>query len=41
MVYDYVVKVNGSAVEHGADGVTKLKDGKLVFDGTATTEPAP
>lgn len=40
VAYDYVVKVNGEPVEKGSDGVTKVKDGKIVFDGTAATEPA-
>jgi ketosteroid isomerase-like protein len=40
VVYDYVVKIKGDAVEKGTNGLTTIKDGKIVFDGTETTEPA-
>jgi ketosteroid isomerase-like protein len=40
VVYDYVVKQKGEILDKGTDGVTKVKDGMIVFDGTEKTEPA-
>jgi len=38
VVYDYRVLQNGGLLESGTDGVTIVKDGKIVFDGTERTE---
>jgi hypothetical protein len=35
-----VVKQKGETLDKGTDGVTKVKDGMIVFDGTEKTEPA-
>jgi ketosteroid isomerase-like protein len=40
VVYDYVVKAGGDVLDKGADGVTTVKNGQIVFDGTEKTEPA-
>jgi ketosteroid isomerase-like protein len=40
VVYDYIVKAGSDALDKGTDGLTKIKDGKIVFDGTEKTEPA-
>lgn len=39
VVYDYEVLIAGDSVETGADGLTILKGGKVVFDGTERSEP--
>ena len=43
VVYDFLVKQNGSIVAAGHDGLTVVKGGKIVWDGTvreeATTRP--
>ena len=38
VVYDYEVLVAGEIVETGTDGLTIVKDGKIVFDGTERSE---
>lgn len=38
VVYDYKVLVQGEVVETGTDGLTIVKDGRVVFDGTERTE---
>jgi ketosteroid isomerase-like protein len=40
VVYDYVVMQNGDTLDKGADGLTTIKDGKIIFDGTEKTERA-
>jgi ketosteroid isomerase-like protein len=40
VVYDYIVKAGGDTLDKGADGLTKIKDGKIIFDGTEKSEPA-
>jgi ketosteroid isomerase-like protein len=40
VVYDYVVKQKGDTLDKGMDGLTKVKAGKIIFDGTEKTEPA-
>jgi ketosteroid isomerase-like protein len=40
VVYDYVVKAGGDTLDKGTDGLTKVKDGKIIFDGTEKTESA-
>ena len=37
--YAYKVLINGQVVEEGTGGLTIVKNGKIVFDGTETTEP--
>jgi ketosteroid isomerase-like protein len=37
--YDYEVMVAGAIVEEGTGGITIVKDGKIVFDGTEETMP--
>ena len=39
VVYDFRVKQNSSIVAAGKDGLTVVKAGKIVFDGTEATEP--
>jgi limonene-1,2-epoxide hydrolase len=39
VVYDFRVKQYGSIVGAGTDGLTVVKAGKIVFDGTEATEP--
>jgi limonene-1,2-epoxide hydrolase len=39
VVYDFRVKQYASIVAAGHDGLTVVKDGKIVFDGTEATEP--
>jgi hypothetical protein len=38
VVYSYKVIIGGEAVETGTGGLTIVKDGKIVFDGTTDTE---
>ena len=38
VTYDYVVKMDGAAIETGTTGLTVVKAGKIVFDGTTDTE---
>jgi hypothetical protein len=38
VVYDFLVKQNGSIVAAGHDGLTVVKDGKIVWDGTVREE---
>ena len=40
VVYDYIVKAKGDTLDKGTDGLTKIKAGKIIFDGTEKTEPA-
>jgi ketosteroid isomerase-like protein len=40
VVYDYIVKAGSDALDKGTDGLTKIKDGKIIFDGTEKTESA-
>lgn len=40
VVYDYIVKTKGTTLDKGTDGLTKVKNGKIIFDGTEKTEPA-
>jgi ketosteroid isomerase-like protein len=40
VVYDYIVKAGGDTLDRCTDGLTKIKDGKIIFDGTEKTEPA-
>jgi hypothetical protein len=37
--YDYEVLIAGEVVETGTDGLTIVKNGKIVFDGTESSEP--
>jgi hypothetical protein len=39
VVYDFRVKQYGSVVAAGNDGLTVVKAGRIVFDGTVSTEP--
>jgi limonene-1,2-epoxide hydrolase len=39
VVYDFRVKQYRSTVAAGSDGLTVVRDGKIVFDGTVATEP--
>jgi ketosteroid isomerase-like protein len=39
VVYDFRVKQYASTVATGNDGLTVIKAGKIVFDGTEATEP--
>jgi hypothetical protein len=39
VVYDFRVKQYGAIVAAGNDGLTVVKAGKIVFDGTEATEP--
>jgi hypothetical protein len=39
VVYAYKVLINGEVVETGTGGLTIVKNGKIVFDGTEATEP--
>lgn len=38
VTYGYEVIIGGETVETGTDGLTIVKDGKIVFDGTVGTE---
>lgn len=38
VVYSYAVKVGDAVVDSGDNGLTVVKDGKIVFDGTTLTE---
>jgi ketosteroid isomerase-like protein len=38
VTYDYTVKIDGAAIESGTTGLTWVKAGKVVFDGTTDTE---
>jgi ketosteroid isomerase-like protein len=38
VVYDYIVKQKGDTLDKGTDGLTKIKAGKIIFDGTEKTE---
>jgi hypothetical protein len=40
VTYAYKVLVKGVVVEEGDGGLTIVKDGKIVFDGTVGTEPS-
>jgi len=40
VVYDYKVKQGTNLLDQGTDGLTIVKDGKIVFDGTEKTEKA-
>lgn len=37
--YSYTTYIDGEAVEEGTDGVTIVRDGKIIFDGTQSTVP--
>ena len=39
VVYDYIVKQKGDALDKGTDGLTIIKGGKIIFDGTEKTAP--
>ena len=39
VVYDFRVKQYNSIVATGSDGLTVVKDGKIVWDGTVATKP--
>lgn len=39
VVYDYEVKIGDELLDKGADGLTIVKAGKIVFDGTERTDP--
>jgi ketosteroid isomerase-like protein len=39
VVYDYIVKAGGDTLDKGTDGLTKIKAGKIIFDGTDKTDP--
>jgi limonene-1,2-epoxide hydrolase len=39
VIYDFRVKQYASIVAAGHDGLTVVKDGKIVFEGTEATEP--
>jgi hypothetical protein len=39
VVYDFRVKQGAFIVASGNNGLTVVKDGKIVFDGTEATEP--
>lgn len=39
VVYDYIVKAKGDILDTGTDGLTKVKAGKIIFDGTEKSEP--
>jgi ketosteroid isomerase-like protein len=41
VTYAYKVLQNGQVLDEGTDGLTIVKSGKIVFDGTETTEPKP
>jgi ketosteroid isomerase-like protein len=38
VTYDYAVKVGDTVLDSGTNGLTIVKDGKIVFDGTTDTE---
>jgi hypothetical protein len=40
MVYDYEVLQGGNVLAKGTNGLTLVKDGLIVFDGTEDTAPA-
>jgi ketosteroid isomerase-like protein len=40
VVYDYEVLQGGNVLDKGTNGLTIVKDGKVVFDGTEDTEPS-
>lgn len=40
IIYDYEVMQGGNVLDKGTNGLTKVKDGLIVFDGTEETEPA-
>ena len=40
IVYDYEVLQGGNVLDKGTNGLTKVKDGLIVFDGTEETFPA-
>lgn len=37
--YDYIVYIGGSEVDRNTDGLTIVKDGKIVFDGLERDKP--
>jgi hypothetical protein len=39
LIYDYEVLQSGTLLDQGTNGLTIVKDGKIVFDGTEDTEP--
>jgi ketosteroid isomerase-like protein len=39
IIYDYEVLQSGTLLDQGTNGLTIVKDGKIVFDGTEDTEP--
>jgi ketosteroid isomerase-like protein len=39
IVYDYKVMQGGNLLDQGTNGLTIVKDGKIIFDGTEDTEP--
>jgi limonene-1,2-epoxide hydrolase len=39
VVYDFKVKQGGQLVEQGTNGLTIVKDGKITFNGSESTEP--
>lgn len=41
VVYDYVVSAKGNALDKGSDGVTRIREGAIIFDGTERTDPTP
>jgi ketosteroid isomerase-like protein len=38
VVYDYVVKAGGDVLDTGNNGLTTIKNGRIVFDGTEETQ---
>lgn len=40
VVYDFAVKIGADLLDQGTDGLTIVKDGKIIFDGTERTEPS-
>jgi ketosteroid isomerase-like protein len=40
VAYDYIVKAGGAVLDTGSDGLTIVKDGQIIFDGTERSEPA-
>ena len=39
IIYDYEVLQGDTMLDQGTNGLTIVKDGKIVFDGTEDTEP--
>jgi hypothetical protein len=40
IVYDYKVMQGGNLLDQGTNGLTIVKEGKIIFDGTEDTEPS-